>query len=386
MAVTIHQNPSSYTPSDNPITWTFSSDQTAQPNFVYAVKVYINDTQVATDFVFPTNGIYGYYDASWIASANCSIPNISADLVVDANNYCRVKITIVERYGTPVADGANAAASNITAWKARMLDDDFSDWDPTDYIFGTDAKFITNFPYSSVNPKVRETDEQIRLMFINNLNSVTLAFKLYDDADSLIASGTYGFVSTAFRLLMVNATPSVIIAEAIGITLADFEAAAYYTVGDVGDVAAFRIDIDRSLVYPTYKRLHFMTQWGSIESYSFGLISRRSGTVESHGYRQGFGQWDGNQFVYEKDRGRDIDYAKTISREMRCVSDWLLEEVQNWLVLNLYGSPVVYEEKGVLMIRRSVQNKTIEEKIQENDLLFLEEVVITLPGYNSMVV
>ena len=71
---------------------------------------------------------------------------------------------------------------------------------------------------------------------------------------------------------------------------------------------------------------------------------------------------------------------------MKCVSDWLTEEQQNWMVLNLYGSPIVYEENGTLMIRRRVTNKTIEEKIQDNDLLFLEEVTIDLPGYNSMTV
>lgn len=386
MAVTIHQTPESYTPSDNPIIWTFSSDQTAQPNFVYAVKVFINDVQVATDLVFPTNGINAYYDASWVASVNCQPPTISTDLVVDAANYCTVRITIVERYGTTVADGANAAASNITAWKARMLDDEFIDWDPTDYIFGTNAKWLTNYPIATISPKVRATNEQIRIMFINNNNNVSLIFRLYDSDGNLMVSGTYGFTATSYKILHVNATPSVIVNEAIGIQQSDFDAAAYYTVEDLLDVVAFRIDIDTSMVYPTYKRLHFLTQWGDIASWSFGLISRRMGSIESHSMRQGFGQWNGNQFEFTKERGRDIDYAKTISRSMKCVSDWLSETQQNWMVLNLYGSPIVYEESGTLMIRRRVTNKTIEEKIQENDLLFLEEVTIDLPGYNSMTV
>lgn len=386
MAVNFHQNPESYTPSDNPIIWTFSSDQTAQPNFVYAVKVFINDTQIATDLVFPTNGIYARYDASWAASVNCQPPAISTDLVVDANNYCTIRITVVERYGDPVADGANAAASNITAWKARMLDDEFVDWDPTDYIFGTNAKWLTNYPIATISPKVRATDEQIRLMFINNNNNVSLIFRLYDSDGNLTVSGTYGFTATSYKILHVNATPSVIVNEAIGIQQTDFDAAAYYTVEDLLDVVAFRIDIDTSMVYPTYKRLHFLTQWGDIGSWSFGLISRRGGSVESHSMRQGFGQWNGNQFEFTKEQGRDIDYAKTISRSMKCISDWLSETQQNWMVLNLYGSPIVYEESGTLMIRRRVTNKTIDEKIQENDLLFLEEVTIDLPGYNSMTV
>ena len=88
--------------------------------------------------------------------------------------------------------------------------------------------------------------------------------------------------------------------------------------------------------------------------------------------------------MFDRSRGRDIDHAKTVTRQLKCVSDWLTEEQQNWMVLNLYGTPLVYEESGVNLIRRRVTNKTIEEKIQENDLLFLEEVTLDLSGYNSM--
>jgi len=381
MALTIHQTPDNYTPSDNPIIWTFSSDETTEPNFVYAVKVYINDTQVATDLVFPTNGIYAYYDASWIASTNCQPPVISSDILADASNYCKVRITIVERYGVVVADGASINASNITAWKARMLDDDFMSWDSTDYVYGSLAKFLNNYPST---PMVRETGEQIRLMFINNLTTVTnFKIELFDVGGESIVDDVVSLTATSFRIIVANLSPSVIIAET-SITSTDFETAHYMEVSRGVDLEIFRIDIDRSIVYPTYKRLHFLTQWGDIASWSFGLISRRSGSVESHGYRQGFGQWSGDQWVFDRSRGRDIDHAKTVTRQLKCVSDWLTEEQQNWMVLNLYGTPLVYEESGVNLIRRRVTNKTIEEKIQENDLLFLEEVTLDLSGYNSM--
>jgi len=381
MALTIHQTPDNYTPSDNPIIWTFSSDETTEPNFVYAVKVYINDTQVVTDLVFPTNGIYAYYDASWIASTNCQPPVISSDILADASNYCKVRITIVERYGVVVADGASLNASNITAWKARMLDDDFISWDSTDYVYGSLAKFLNNYPST---PMVRETGEQIRLMFINNLTTVTnFKIELFDIDGEAIVDDVVSLTATSFRIIVANLSPSVIIAET-SITSTDFETAYYMEVSRGVDLEIFRIDIDRSIVYPTYKRLHFLTQWGDIASWSFGLISRRSGSVESHGYRQGFGQWSGDQWVFDRSRGRDIDHAKTVTRQLKCVSDWLTEEQQNWMVLNLYGTPLVYEESGVNLIRRRVTNKTIEEKIQENDLLFLEEVTLDLSGYNSM--
>lgn len=388
MSVTIHQTPASYTPSDNPIVWTFSSNQTAQPNFVYVVKVYINNVLVKNEMVFPENGIYAKYDASDWASNACNTPTISADLIVNANNYCQVKITVVERYGVTPADQASAAASNIVAFKARMNDDDYINWDPADYIFGTNAKFMTNFPYTTISPKVRAEDEQIRLMLINNGNNVSLAIRLYDAAGGLLASGAYGFTSAAFKILMINATPSVIVAESIGINQSDFEAAAYYTIGDTLDVADFRIDIDTSCVYRTYKRFHFMTQWGSIESYSFGLISRKEAKIESFSYGKRFGQWDGSQFEFSKDQGRDVDYAKIIENKMTVESDFLTEAVQNWLVENMYGSPLVYEQDltdGTLM-RRKVMNTGYKKKIQENDMVFNEVVEIGLPSMTSAIV
>jgi len=297
MALTIHQTPDNYTPSDNPIIWTFSSDETTEPNFVYAVKVYINDTQVATDLVFPTNGIYAYYDASWIASTNCQPPVISSDILADASNYCKVRITIVERYGVVVADGASINASNITAWKARMLDDDFMSWDSTGYIYGSLAKFLNNYPST---PMVRETGEQIRLMFINNLTTVTnFKIELFDVNGESIVDDVVSLTATSFRIIVANLSPAVIISET-SITSTDFETAHYMEVSRGVDLEIFRIDIDRSIVYPTYKRLHFLTQWGDIASWSFGLISRRSGSVESHGYRQGFGEWSGDQWVFDR--------------------------------------------------------------------------------------
>lgn len=389
MAVTIHQTPESYTPSDNPIVWTFSSDQTAQPNFVYAIKVFVNDVQVATDLAFPTNGIYAYYDASWIASVNCPDPVISDSLLANAANYCTVRITIVERYGNPVADGSSAVGTNITAWKARMLDEDFINWNPGDYTYNAPGRFLHNYPNT---PQVRESGEQIRLMFINNLtNIVNFKIELFDSDGAPTVSATVNFTANTFRLLMANLSPKVI-SDATSINMVDFEQASYYEVSANSEAGLIiqRINIDRSIIYPYYKRLHFLTQWGDIASWSFGLISRRSGSVESHGFRKGFGQWNGSNFEFLRTQGRDVDYAKTVTRQMKCVSDWLTEEQQNWMVLNLYGSPIVYEEliegSDSYMIRRRVRNQTIEEKIQENDLLFLEEVTIDLPGYNSMTV
>ncbi len=84
-----------------------------------------------------------------------------------------------------------------------------------------------------------------------------------------------------------------------------------------------------------------MSRIGAIESFSFGLISRVSGKIKSYGYKKAWGEWSGSQFNYEDTQGRDIDFTKVTEKSIECVSDWLMEDVQNWLVNNCHTSPLV---------------------------------------------
>lgn len=387
MAITSHQTPQAYTPSDNPIVWTFSSNQTAQPNFAYIVKVYINDVQVKSSLIFPDNGIYGRIDASEQASTACSIPTMSSDLIVSANNNCQVKIKVIEYYGTTPTEHSDWTSSNVTAWKACMTDEDFDDWDPADYTFGTNAKWLTNFPSTLYSPKVAETDEAIRLMLINNLNNVNLIFRLYDSDGNQIVNGTYNFTATSYRICIVNCSPEIIVNEAIGIQQSDFEQAEYYTVEDNVDVVPFRIDLDRDCKFRTYKRFDFLGQWGSMESFSFNLISRENAEIESFGYETEFGQWNGSQFEFKKTQGTVIDYAKLIKKKMKVESDWVPEAIQHFINENMLHSPLVYEQLSTTTwVRRRITNTSTTNNIQENDMLFNIVIDVALRNMNSVVI
>lgn len=388
MAIAINQTPELFTPSDNPIVWTFSSNQTAQDNFVYAVKVYINDALVSNELVFPDNGINGRYDASNHASNNCTIPAISSDLIADAANYCQVRITVTERYGTPAIDHSSVVGTNIVAWKARMFDDDFVDWDPANYTYNVSGGgWLNDFTF---NPKVRLTDESIRLMFINANTSITnFRVELFEEDGTLIVSGGVNFTATDYELLICNLSPYAILDSALPIVASDFDNCAYYEVSAnaLAGLPVQRIDIDTSIVYDTYKRLHFLSQWGGIDSLSFGLLSQKMGKIKSESFTRNFGSWSGSSFVFEKTQGRNVDFSKTIEREMKCISDWLPEEVQNWMIYNMIGSPAVWVEVAAdnSLERRAVKSRTVEEMKHATDVIFLEEVIITLPTHKSMI-
>lgn len=387
MAVTIHDTPQDYTPSDNPVTWTFSSDMTAEDNFYFEIGVFINDVLIKEEQIFPESGIYGKYDASAWANNACNAPAISNSLSADAANYAQVKIRVRERYGDPPVDQAEQTTANITVWKARLRDDDFVSFVYTDYTTvgpSIGKQWLTNYP-TSENQKVG-LQEQVRLMAINNLTDLNITISLYDSSDVLIASDSF-IDGAANRITIYDFSPQTIIANTT-ITSGNFDSAAYYVITEATPrYADYRFDINTDCQYSTYKRLHFLSQIGTIEAFSFNLISRESGAVSSSSYQRSWGEWNGSSFEYAYTQGRDIDFAKTVEKSMVIESDWLFEEIQHWMVENLYASPLVYLEASATELqRRKITNTSWMKKIQENDQLFRELVTLKLPTLNSMTV
>ena len=77
MAVTIQQVPQLYTPSDSPIMWRFSSNQTGQANFSFLVEVYIDAVLDSRHIIFPEVGIYAHFDASERLKASVQASKLS---------------------------------------------------------------------------------------------------------------------------------------------------------------------------------------------------------------------------------------------------------------------------------------------------------------------
>jgi len=390
MAVTIHQTPDSYTPSDNPVVWVFSSDQTAQNNFYYLIKVYVNDVQVGEEVYFPESGIYSRFDGSAYTSNACGTPAIGSNLLADAENYCEIRITVVERYGDPVADGANAAAANIVAWKAKMTDEDFVNWSSTGYVYGDPGQPLTSYPDT---PKVRREDEDIRLLFINGQTSIT-AFKveLFDANDVSIVSDTLNFTATSYWLLVANVSPAVIIASALAITSANFDSASYYKISANAGAgfSEYQIDLNEDHYYDHRMRVHFMADWGDIASYSFDLFSKEMGDIQSWGYQKTWGSFSGNSYVFTTAQGQYIDYVKRRTPKMEIVSNWLTEAMLWYLNENLLGNPLVFiqdpNEASAPLKQRKVTNSAYTNDVQENTQVFLLVLRVDLNPHTSMII
>jgi len=388
MSVTIHQSPQFYTPSDNPVVWVFSSNQTAQTNFSYLVSVYINGSLDSDNVVFPEDGIYAQFDASGIISRNTQPPVISQTAIEDAQNYCSCYIIVTERYGSPPTSQADATSSSVNCWKARIKDEDFEDYDYTDYAMGsaTTVLPVTQFP-TTINPKIR-VDEQHRLMVLSNNDEITnVEYNLYDSDDNIIVTDDIT-VSITEPVSILNISPSVIIAGTT-IVLSDFDNCAYYTVliyPTTANPVEYRMDMNTNHRYDYAARLHFLSMFGCIEGFSFDLIARQSADVTSEGYQRKFGYISGNSFVFDSNRGTDIDIAKVTTNKLTVESDWLLQDEQNWLVENMYDSPAVYIEQTDYDLKRvKVTNTSYASMIQENDTLVSEKVELIVGKKTSMI-
>jgi hypothetical protein len=390
MAVTIHDSPQDFTPSDNPINWTFSSDQTAQLNFSYLVEVYIGGVLTANELVFPTNGIYSRFDGSSYASVNCSAPTILNNFIEDSNNYNFISIKVIERFGDPILDGASATSSDVNFYKAKLYNQDFVDYDSNNYVInpGISKKWLTNFPggyAGEIRPLVRRTDEQLRMMVINNqANVANLKIELFDSIGVSVASWMATPVISSNKITIINFTPSVIVSSTT-ITQTNFDDSAYMVVSSANYLDEFYIDLNDNCKFSTAKRIHFLSEIGSIESLSFDLLSRISGKVKSFGYEKTFGQWNGSSFDYTKEQGQAVDFAKHSERSMIVESDWLQEDVQHWLGRNLIESPLIWIEENDSLLRRKISSTSWKDAYHENEMLFKEQITLILPSKTSMI-
>lgn len=378
MAVTIHQSPQSYTPSDNPIVWVFSSNQTANTNFVYFVEVYVNGVKKEDNLIFPDNGIYARFDASDIASRFTNVPSFGSSFQQSASNNCEIYIKVYERYGSPPALAASATSSTITAFKAALNDENFINWDNTEYVFGSGNKWLTLFP-STEKYYCGPLENTWLTMLTDNTVGLYCEIELFDEDGNLIIADSAALGQ--YKFTIINASQAAIIA-ATSITQLQFDQASYYELwlDPGGDPSSkFRIYVDPVCSKNDPKRFIFISSIGSIESFSYTKSTKKTREVKRYGFETGFGRWDdSNNFVFDLEKGRSKDYLVTSSGKMTVESDWLTQGVQNWLVEELYESPYVFIEFNSTRYRCKILNTAYEYKKRKTGTIFNETVEVGL--------
>jgi hypothetical protein len=324
-------------PVNNPIVWTWESDEVTQPNFKYVVDLFINGSLHSTHDVF-----IGEFDAKEALEAivksaltfNGTVTEVFTDSIV------KYRIRIKEFYSgstfdtvfTDIKVGINGAL-RPPEWK---------DYTPELYVLQNDGlavqrQFLTRYPsnqkrFIGIN-ETAHLGVNIRKA-INEIVFVTVW--LYNADGTLIVSSPLNVSS--FESILLNVSPKVIIANST-ITLANFEGAAYYEVRAtlfsvafpfiltaVGRTEDLRFYIDRDCERYPWVRLHWLNKLGGFDEFSFKLdtVHESDVTIFDKGY---------------------VHYTKSAIDRLILNSDWINETTQNWLVRELLESPLVYLEQ-----------------------------------------
>jgi hypothetical protein len=396
MAITIQQQPQLFSTAGNPVVWTFESDQTAQPNFCYIVELYVFGTLYSTHQVFPQFGILSRFNASEAFKSFLSSPLIvNGTLTTDYNTaITNAWIVVSEKYGTPPVIGASTTTATMKPFNAALRHPDFINWNYQDYNVDSNNPLTPGVLFLTSWPRARKyfcgLTENIFLGFISNDTSFNVRFRLKD-----AAGGTIANVLTALTLndlTVIDCSPATIIANT-SITALDFAAAAYYEVIargtgtgiNNGSSETFQIYIDNECHrYPT-RRLHWLNKFGVWDSFTFTLVSTESTKVAGSTYERESGIWTGTNYIYPLYQGEMTTYSKRAEDTMVLNSDWIYEDVQQWLVRELYESPNVYLEASTGAFEPvNITNQGYDLKQSRKDGLIMETVEIKKTySYNS---
>lgn len=381
MAVTIYDEPQLISPAGNPLVFTFSSDQTAQVNFSFVVEVYIDGLLRITQEVFRQFNTLGRIDVSEAVQSTLNNIRITTDIEYDAtDSMVEYYIIVYEKYGATPTIQASDTSSTVKAFNGSIEYADFVSWDYSDYdpqLTGS-SLFLTYFPRNKRALCGLEENFYLGYFEQTGLEVATLIVNIFDINNNNTTFAALTLTSTEFNI--INVGPQVLI-DNTSLVAADFDDCYYYTIQvELTDQAteSFKIYLDSDCKrYETY-RLHWLNKLGSFDSFTFGLVSTESATVQSFGYQRDPGVWDNTSYTYALYAGQKLDFAKTKSEQLVLNSDWINQDVQQWLVNSLYDSPLVYleRENGTAFEPVKVTNSSYTLKNRRRDGLIQETVSI----------
>jgi hypothetical protein len=405
MAVSFIQQPNlKINAAYDDIVFTLQNGATSQFYHKYILKVFVNQTLVATlkasanqqgngifkiqnilqDFC--TTDIDGYIDAG---GANSTLNGVGADIAqhaihkIDAfagnkSNLNQFRVEGTEEYAT-TADGT-VTEQSITAFSlvksvfnaVTQIEDGFENFNGFDFVLSsTNSKLLTGFD-STINRKIRSTDYHT-LAFLSGKWGIAGAqqslpdkfvVKFYNDAnvqqgstidyniDALATQGALygGFVTHT----VAHNTVSRAGLFYFGCGLKNITnnggtipaAATYYTVQAENSGSAisalYRFDIvgDDCKGYETI-RLAYLNRLGAYDYYNFNKRSTRTTAVQKNTFKKAYGDYQGERYSYGVYQGGTNNYGVTANETIEANTDFISEEEAAALE-ELFTSPSVF--------------------------------------------
>jgi hypothetical protein len=379
MAVTILQAPQTLTPSDNDVRWVWSSNQSTQPNFEYKIEVRVNSVLIYVGKVFPIQSAVSYYNASELLRALVFAPTINSSPVVGVGNttdlrfantsVAAVQLTVIERYGSPIANQASSS-STVTVWKSALDEKQWLGYDYTDFttpIFN----FLTNFPRGQRYEITRSQNNY--LLFFWGATGNILCSTGEDDE-------SFPVLTTGMQFANVNIED---ITTALGLI---FEQQAIFSIRNSSNVVVSE-ELKFNIIEPcaNYRTLFFLNKLGGIDSWTFTARKTKNREYERSTYKKKLGRLVNGVYVYNEFDGREQNFHNKTDKTETITSDWMHPDVHDWLCAELLESPLVWEEDETGNKHRvNVQNSS-SETVNENNAVWLQiaiEIKSSLQSYS----
>jgi hypothetical protein len=397
MAITVSQQPATNTPAFNNQWFDALSNQLAQPNFRYYVKITISNQAGSTTYDVPVNtppDTYLKFNAKSFVRSFCKsyIPLGLYGWKTVTDGLIKVVVNIGEEYG---ATPTYYAGSNITyyVWNGR---EDFLDWpsySAGNYVSDlTTIRYLNDLPYKRDNEVYVTSSNSLYLYF---LADATATFKKIV-VDSYTGGPIYVLTLTKEinnpfhnsatwyeRYLCIDVSKDGLLNCPLaqvtgGVVPIDPNASKYVLsfIDDENDVSStLTVYVDSICTKDQVFWLHYLNDAGAYDCFPFSVAHEKN-----HEYQKTYVDhipYSGTStYTYASTKGVTNTLSVQKGKTLKLKSDWI-NETQSTQLEQLLSSPSVYIQYaiGQTYSVRITDTKYFEKTYQNEKLFNLELTV-----------
>lgn len=393
--ITIQDSPAKFTPAFNPVYFKISSSNYAQPDFKYVADVYSGSGQLLASLKYqpqqagsqPIDIDVSRMLQELVAANYCKL-NAAAtpDIVLTGSGLLSAySVQFGEQYGGVMY--ANQVSFSGYVYNAVLNNKRFAFYNQAVFL---NNRFLTGFQ----RQVARKSDSLIVSILQSDVAAMaSFAFEIFNNAGTSIHSENIpnpyiSLVLASNRALHLHCGFSYLFAR-LGFDLADYNAAAYYTITPPGGTP-FRVDLYSQCERFPGVRLFFLNEYGGFDSFNFMLADRRSYSTMRESYRR---QPDNRRTGYDATSRRfealTRNFNTEVTEKYKLTSDYLTD-TEAALLVELLTSPLIYMQvdaagyggTGNVLIPVDVKTSTYDLKKTALDKMFNLELDLELTYQN----
>lgn len=391
MAITIEQQPQTYSTVYNNLPFVVSSDNTTEAGFQYVFDVWVSGSFLTRHRIpaRPGTGV-GVFDPRKVLESL-----VTHDIDYAVNNWSNCPNSIIDyqiKYGEEYVDSGVTTvfddledSGTLFVFNASLEYLEWLEFDYTDYDLSevsTSTKFLTNAP--NIQNVILGQKAWLHMLASDPLQTIgeTIGDKGAYQVKTYSAAGTLINTSVAYTSDITGITGDMI--ERIGIGPAQLleqfggsflNGASYYTVAVLsGGLSPTRItelrrfNIDSACRY-TPVRLHFLNKLGGFDAFNFKKASKNNTDINRKTYKKLLGTQSGTSFTYSSSDRVVNNMSISTDDSVKITSDWLSEEESFWLK-ELVSSPIVFQELNGQLIPVQITDTKYEQKKKDTEKIF----------------